>query len=77
VSLLLRYGAGDVANCDIAACSATTGGCDNSGRGSNGGVWEWTMTPFATHEGLVPTDHFTGYVPRFMFLFSFSYLSLS
>ena len=41
--------------------SATTGGAEHSGRGSNGGVWEWTTTVFAGHEGLVPTDHFTGY----------------
>jgi len=32
-----------------------------AGKGSNGGVWEWTSTVFDTHEGLVPTDLFTGY----------------
>lgn len=36
------------------------GGTD--GKGSNGGVWEWTSTAFATHEGLVPTQLFTGCV---------------
>ena len=30
------------------------------GRGSNGGVWEWTTTTFDNHEGLVPTKLFTG-----------------
>jgi len=44
----------------VFSCSATTGGDESSGRGSNGGVWEWTTTVFAGHEGLVPTDHFTG-----------------
>lgn len=31
-----------------------------NGRGSNGGVWEWTTTVFDTHEGLAPTQLFTG-----------------
>jgi hypothetical protein len=48
--------------------SATTGGAEDSGRGSNGGVWEWTTTVFAGHEGLVPTDHFTGYLLRYILL---------
>lgn len=39
---------------------ATTGGLQNQGRGSNGGVWEWTSTVFDGHPGLVPTDHFVG-----------------
>ncbi|KAF6760178.1 DUF323 domain-containing protein [Ephemerocybe angulata] len=26
------------------------------GKGTNGGVWEWTSTKFDTHEGLVPTN---------------------
>lgn len=39
------------------------GGTD--GKGSNGGVWEWTSTAFATHEGLVPTQLFTGYSTDF------------
>lgn len=34
---------------------------ENGGKGSNGGVWEWTSTVFDGHEGLVPTDLFTGY----------------
>lgn len=40
---------------------ATTGLEANGGRGSNGGVWEWTSTPFNTHDGLSPTEHFPGY----------------
>ncbi|KAF9472134.1 hypothetical protein BDN70DRAFT_972430 [Pholiota conissans] len=35
------------------------------GKGSNGGVWEWTSTVFDTHEGLVPTGLFTGYSTDF------------
>lgn len=35
------------------------------GRGSNGGIWEWTSTVFDTHEGLVPTKLFTGYSEDF------------
>jgi hypothetical protein len=34
----------------------------NKGKGSNGGVWEWTSTLFDGHEGFVPTKLFTGYV---------------
>lgn len=45
--------------------SATAGGAEDDGRGSNGGVWEWTTTVFDGHEGLVPTDHFTGYSTDF------------
>jgi formylglycine-generating enzyme required for sulfatase activity len=44
---------------------ATTGGEENDGCGSNGGVWEWTTTVFDGHEGLVPTNHFTGYSTDF------------
>ncbi|KAF7965756.1 hypothetical protein HWV62_42004 [Athelia sp. TMB] len=44
---------------------ATTGGSEDDGRGSNGGVWEWTTSVFDGHEGLVPTDHFTGYSTDF------------
>ncbi|THU89377.1 hypothetical protein K435DRAFT_802795 [Dendrothele bispora CBS 962.96] len=40
---------------------ATAGMKDNGGKGSNGGVWEWTTSVFDTHEGLVPTNLFTGY----------------
>lgn len=43
---------------------ATTG-CENGGKGSNGGVWEWTSTLFDGHEGLAPTDLFTGYSTDF------------
>jgi len=44
---------------------ATTGGDENSGHGHNGGIWEWTNTVFVGHEGLVPTNHFTGYSTDF------------
>ncbi|KAF8160867.1 C-type lectin protein [Crassisporium funariophilum] len=44
---------------------ATTGLDDYRGKGSNGGVWEWTSTVFDTHEGLVPTQLFTGYSTDF------------
>ncbi|KAJ3569595.1 hypothetical protein NP233_g4946 [Leucocoprinus birnbaumii] len=43
---------------------ATTG-CENGGKGSNGGVWEWTSTLFDGHDGLAPTDLFTGYSTDF------------
>lgn len=36
-----------------------------SGKGSNGGVWEWTSTHFDNHEGMVPTQLFTGYSTDF------------
>lgn len=39
---------------------ATTGLDKNGGKGSNGGVWEWTTTLFDGHEGLAPTNIFTG-----------------
>lgn len=35
------------------------------GKGSNGGVWEWTSTLFDTHDGLVPTNIFPGYSADF------------
>ncbi|KAG6333819.1 hypothetical protein ID866_5267 [Astraeus odoratus] len=44
---------------------ATTGQAETRGRGSNGGVWEWTSTLFNSHEGLVPTEHFPGYSTDF------------
>jgi len=47
------------------SCSPTAGGQESDGRGSNGGVWEWTTTVFDTHEGLVPTNLFTGYSADF------------
>ncbi|KAF8221072.1 hypothetical protein L208DRAFT_1415679 [Tricholoma matsutake] len=44
---------------------ATTGLEEYAGKGSNGGVWEWTSTLFDTHEGLSPTNLFTGYSTDF------------
>ncbi|KAH7907883.1 C-type lectin protein [Hygrophoropsis aurantiaca] len=44
---------------------ATTGCDELAGRGSNGGVWEWTSTLLSGHEGLVPTKHFAGYSTDF------------
>lgn len=44
---------------------ATTGLEAYDGKGSNGGVWEWTSTVFDTHEGLAPTNIFTGYSTDF------------
>jgi len=44
---------------------ATAGLTENEGKGSNGGVWEWTSTVFDGHEGLVPTNVFTGYSADF------------
>ena len=44
---------------------ATTGLDEHNGRGSNGGIWEWTSTPFDTHDGLSPTKLFTGYSTDF------------
>ncbi|KAJ7874794.1 C-type lectin protein [Mycena olivaceomarginata] len=44
---------------------ATTGMESEGGRGSNGGVWEWTTTLFDNHHGLVPTNLFTGYSTDF------------
>ncbi|KAL4071260.1 C-type lectin protein [Scleroderma yunnanense] len=44
---------------------ATTGLEELGGRGSNGGVWEWTCTLFSGYEGLSPTKHFPGYSTDF------------
>ncbi|KAK1229139.1 hypothetical protein PQX77_007809 [Marasmius sp. AFHP31] len=44
---------------------ATAGLKVNEGKGSNGGVWEWTSTLFDNHDGLVPTKLFTGYSTDF------------
>ncbi|OCH87672.1 hypothetical protein OBBRIDRAFT_735792 [Obba rivulosa] len=44
---------------------ATAGGEENCGRGSNGGVWEWTSTLFDEHEGFVGTTIFPGYSSDF------------
>ncbi|KAF5388839.1 hypothetical protein D9757_005606 [Collybiopsis confluens] len=43
----------------------TAGSSLSSPRGTNGGVWEWTSTFFASHPGLVPTNLFTGYSEDF------------
>ncbi|KAJ3786335.1 C-type lectin protein [Lentinula aff. detonsa] len=43
----------------------TTGPNSPSGKGTNGGVWEWTSTPFQGHEGFVGTNLFTGYSEDF------------
>ncbi|EKM80751.1 hypothetical protein AGABI1DRAFT_112491 [Agaricus bisporus var. burnettii JB137-S8] len=42
-----------------------TAGHANGGKGSNGGIWEWTSTMLDTHEELAPTDLFTGYSTDF------------
>ncbi|KAF7375903.1 hypothetical protein MSAN_00004700 [Mycena sanguinolenta] len=44
---------------------ATTGIESEGGKGSNGGIWEWTTTLFDTHDDLVPTNLFTGYSTDF------------
>lgn len=43
-------------------CSATTGGSKGSGKGHNGGVWEWTSTVFDNYEGFVSSKLYPGYV---------------
>ncbi|KAG6830821.1 hypothetical protein H0H87_006994 [Tephrocybe sp. NHM501043] len=45
---------------DTLEFSATTGLASTNGKGSNGGVWEWTSTLFSTHNGLSPTNLFSG-----------------
>ncbi|PCH41710.1 hypothetical protein WOLCODRAFT_119486 [Wolfiporia cocos MD-104 SS10] len=44
---------------------ATAGGEEDGGRGSNGGVWEWTATLLDTHEGFEGTTIFPGYSSDF------------
>ncbi|KAG5652789.1 hypothetical protein H0H81_003619 [Sphagnurus paluster] len=44
---------------------ATAGLEVDGGKGSNGGVWEWTSTLFDAHPGLSPTNLFTGYSTDF------------
>ncbi|KAF9240387.1 C-type lectin protein [Melanogaster broomeanus] len=44
---------------------ATAGLDELGGRGSNGGVWEWTSTLLSEHEGFYPTAHFPGYSTDF------------
>lgn len=40
---------------------ATAGGERNGGKGSNGGVWEWTSTTFDRFDGFVPSTLYPGY----------------
>ncbi|KAI0829181.1 C-type lectin protein [Trametes gibbosa] len=42
-----------------------TAGLGDGGRGSNGGVWEWTATVLDTHEGFAGTGIFPGYSSDF------------
>ncbi len=44
---------------------ATAGLAANDGRGSNGGVWEWSSTLLDTHEGFDGTTIFPGYSSDF------------
>jgi len=44
---------------------ATAGLDERGGKGTNGGVWEWTSTVLSDHEGLFPTTHFPGYSTDF------------
>ncbi|KAL0069089.1 hypothetical protein AAF712_003775 [Marasmius tenuissimus] len=44
---------------------ATTGGKKGGGKGTNGGVWEWTSTPFDKCEGFVPSELYPGYSADF------------
>ncbi|EEB87377.1 hypothetical protein MPER_15282, partial [Moniliophthora perniciosa FA553] len=44
---------------------ATTGGVRNGGKGSNGGVWEWTSTIFDKYDGFVSSELYPGYSKDF------------
>ena len=44
----------------MAGGRATAGGEKDGGRGSNGGIWEWTSTVLDTHEGFEGTTIFPG-----------------
>lgn len=44
----------------ILLCRATAGGEKDGGRGSNGGIWEWTSTVLDTREGFEGTTIFPG-----------------
>lgn len=44
---------------------ATTGRERSGGKGSNGGVWEWTSTTFDKYEGFVPSTLYPGYSTDF------------
>lgn len=48
-----------------ASHSATAGLDECHGKGTNGGVWEWTSTLLSDHAGLFPTAHFPGYSTDF------------
>ncbi|KAK0201959.1 DUF323 domain-containing protein [Desarmillaria ectypa] len=45
---------------------ATTGGESDGGRGSNGGVWEWTSTLFDKYDGFVSSTLYPGYSMDFL-----------
>jgi len=49
----------------LTANRATAGGPIDGGRGSNGGVWEWTSTVFDTHDDFAGTAIFPGYSSDF------------
>ncbi|KAG6917055.1 hypothetical protein DXG01_004027 [Tephrocybe rancida] len=40
---------------------ATTGGERSAGKGTNGGVWEWTSTVFDKYDGFAPSELYPGY----------------
>ncbi|KAF7799940.1 hypothetical protein EIP86_011183 [Pleurotus ostreatoroseus] len=44
---------------------ATAGMAHQGGKGSNGGVWEWTSTVLGTHRGFKGTNIFPGYSADF------------
>ncbi|KAI0755095.1 hypothetical protein C8Q80DRAFT_1094925 [Daedaleopsis nitida] len=44
---------------------ATTGGTKDGGKGHNGGVWEWTSTSLAAHEGFEQSKLYPGYSTDF------------
>ena len=44
---------------------ATAGAAHQGGKGSNGGVWEWTSTVLDTHRGFKGTAIFPGYSADF------------
>ena len=59
---------------------ATTGGEKYDGKGSNGGVWEWTSTVLDKVDGFVPSKLYPGYYYPYLGLeadladFSFFYV---
>jgi len=40
---------------------STMGGERDSGKGHNGGIWEWTSTVFDKYEGFIPSQLYPGY----------------